>query len=72
MRSFGRPGDRWSLPRVFGAMLIATLVGAALGWLVDLLIGPLVGQGGWWTVFAFSGTIAGATAQAVREFAAQT
>lgn len=69
MKAFGRPGDRWGLARVYGAMVIATVVGAILGYAIDLVIGPLVGQSGWWTVFAFGGTIAGAMVQGVREYA---
>jgi hypothetical protein len=68
-RSFGRPGDRWSLARVYLAMIVATLVFGAVGYLFDLFIGPLIGQHGWWTVFALGGTILGAAAQATREFA---
>lgn len=70
MKSFGQPGDRWSLARVYGALVVGAVVGGILGYvLVDLLIGPLIDQGGWWTVFAFGGAIAGLTLQAVREFA---
>jgi hypothetical protein len=69
LRSFGEPGDRWSLARVYGAMLVAAVVGGLLGYLFDLLVGPLIGQHGWWTVTGSAGAIAGATAQAVREFA---
>ena len=65
---FGTPGDRWSLLRVVGAALAATLVLGALGYLFDLVVGPLIGQHGWWTVTGLGGTILGATAQAVREF----
>ncbi len=69
MRSFGVPGDRWSLARVFLAMLAATFVGATVGYVFDLLIGPLIGQHGWWTVTCLGGTIVGVAAQSVREFA---
>ena len=68
MNRFGTPGDRWSLLRVFGAMLGATILFGAVGYLFDLVIGPLIGQHGWWTVTGLGGTIVGATAQAVREF----
>jgi hypothetical protein len=69
MKSFGEPGDRWALARVYGAMLAAAVVGGALGYVVDLVIGPLVEQSGWWVVFGLGGGIAGATLQGVREFA---
>jgi hypothetical protein len=70
MKSFGQPGDRWSLARVYAALVVGAVVGGALGYvLVDLLIGPLIEQSGWWTVFAFGGAIVGATLQGVREFA---
>ncbi len=68
MKQFGTPGDRWSLLRVLAAMVLGTLLFGALGYLFDLVIGPLIGQHGWWTVTGLGGTIAGATAQAVREF----
>ena len=67
--SFGTPGDRWSLLRVYGAMLAAAIVGGVLGFVVDLAIGQVVSQSGWWVVLGMAGAIAGATAQAVREFA---
>lgn len=70
MKSIGRPGDRWSLARVFGALLVGAVGGGVLGYvLVDVLIGPLINQGGWWTVFASGGAIVGTTLQGVREFA---
>ena len=65
----GQPGDRWSLARVFAALLIGGVVLGAVGYLFDLAIGPLIGMSGWWTVFFSGGLIAGATAQCVREFA---
>ena len=68
MKRFGTPGDRLSLLRVFAAALVATLAFGVLGYLFDLVIGPLIGQYGWWTVTGLGGTIVGATAQAVREF----
>ncbi|HYU21083.1 MAG TPA: hypothetical protein VEQ11_20530 [Chloroflexota bacterium] len=69
VKSFGEPGDRWSLPRVYAAMLVGALLGGALGYLLDLVIGPLVSQSGWWLVVGFGGGIAAAAAQCVREFA---
>ena len=69
MRSFGEPGDGWSLPRVYGALMVGAVIGGALGYVVDLVIGPLVQQSGWWVVFGLGGAIAGTTLQAVREFA---
>ena len=68
MKRFGTPGDRLSLLRVFAAALVATLACGVLGYLFDLVIGPLIDQHGWWTVTGLGGTIVGATAQAVREF----
>jgi hypothetical protein len=65
----GEPGGRWALARVFLAMLIVAVVGGVLGYVFDLVVGPLIGQSGWWTVTFAGGAIAGATAQAVREFA---
>ena len=68
MKWLGYPGDRWSLARVYAAMLLGAAVGAALGYVVDLVIGSLLDQGGWWIVFAFGGATVGTTAEAVREF----
>jgi hypothetical protein len=65
----GEPGGPWALGRVFLAMLIVAVLAGALGYVFDLVVGPLIGQSGWWTVTAAGGAIAGATAQAVREFA---
>jgi hypothetical protein len=65
----GEPGGRWALVRVFLAMLVVAAVAGAVGYIFDVLVGPLIGQSGWWTVTAAGGAIAGATAQAVREFA---
>ena len=72
MKWLGYPADRWSLARVYAAMLVGGAVGGALGYVVDLVIGSLLDQGGWWTVFAFGGAIVGTTAQAVREFGPPT
>ena len=69
VRSFGTPGDRWSLARVLGAMVLGAIAGGVLGFVVDLVIGPLVSQSGWWVVLGMAGVIAGGTAEAVREFA---
>lgn len=65
----GEPGDRWSLARVYAAMLIAAAIGAGIGLVVDLTIGRLTNESGWWTVTAFGGAIVGIMAQGVREFA---
>ncbi len=65
----GTPGDRWSLARVFGAMVAGGALLGAVGYLFDLAIGPSIDMGGWWTVFFHGGVIVGAMAQAVREFA---
>ena len=70
MNWLGQPGDRWSLARVYLALLIGAVVGGLLGYVVvDLVVGPLIGQSGWWTVTGSGGATAGLTAQAVREFA---
>ena len=70
MKSFGQPGDRWSLARVYATLVVGAVAGGVLGYvLVDLLIGPLIDQGGWWTVCAFGGAIVGLALQGVREFA---
>ncbi len=53
---------------MLAAMLVGTLLFGAIGYAFDLVIGPHIGQHGWWTVTGLGGTIAGATAQAVREF----
>ena len=68
----GQPGDRWSLARVVAAMVVGGILLGAVGYVFDLVVGPAIGQGGWWTVFFHGGLIAGATAQAVREFATPT
>ena len=66
----GQPGDRWSLARVYVAMVVGAVVGGLLGYVViDLVIGPLIGQSGWWTVTGSGGAIVGLTVQAVREYA---
>ena len=65
----GQPGDRLSLARVFAAMLVGAVALGAVGYLFDLVVGPLIGMHGWWTVFCSGGLIAGAVLQGVREFA---
>lgn len=50
-------------------MVAATVIGGILGYAIDLLIGPLIGQSGWWTVSGLGGGIAGAALQGVREYA---
>lgn len=65
----GRPGDSLSLPRVLAAMVLGGVVLGAVGYLFDLLAGPLIGMSGWWTVFGSGGIILGGMLQAVREFA---
>ena len=65
----GQPGDRWSLARVFAALLLGGAILGALGYLFDLVVGPLIGMSGWWTVFFTGGLIVGAMLQGVREFA---
>jgi hypothetical protein len=42
-RLMGEPGDRWSLARVYAAMLIAAAIGAAIGFAIDLTLGRLDG-----------------------------
>lgn len=65
----GEPGGRLALGRVFLAMFAVAVLAGAAGYAFDALLGPLIGQSGWWTVTGSAGAIAGATAQAVREFA---
>ena len=65
----GQAGDRWSLARAFAAMLLGGGVLGAVGYLFDLVVGPLIGMGGWWTVFFTGGLIVGVMRQGVREFA---
>jgi len=65
----GQPGDRLSLARVFAAMLVGGLLLGLVGYLFDLVIGPLIGMSGWWTVFGSGGIILGAAIQVNREFA---
>ncbi|MDP8923643.1 MAG: hypothetical protein M3O34_12280 [Chloroflexota bacterium] len=65
----GQPGDRFSLARVFVAMVLGGVVLGAAGYLFDLVVGRLIGMGGWWTVFFHGGLIVGAAAQGLREFA---
>ena len=64
----GQPGGRWSLARVFAAMVGGGVVLGAIGYLFDLVVGPMIDMGGWWTVFFSGGLIAGAMLQTVREF----
>jgi len=54
---------------VYAAILIAAAVGAAVGFAIDLTLGRLTNQSGWWTVTMFGGAIVGIMAQGVREFA---
>ena len=54
---------------MFAAMVVGAVVLGAVGYLFDLVVGPLIGMSGWWTVFFSGGLIVGATLQGVREFA---
>jgi hypothetical protein len=65
----GEPGDKLSLARVFAAMLVGGLLLGLVGYIFDLVIGPLIAMSGWWTVFAAGGVILGAMIQVTREFA---
>ncbi len=65
----GQPGDRLSLARVFAAMLLGAVVLGAVGYLFDVVVGPLIGMHGWCTVFCTGGLILGAMLQGVREYA---
>ena len=65
----GQPGDRLGLARVFAAMLLGAAILGVVGYLFDLVVGPLIGMHGWWTVFCTGGLILGAMLQGVREFA---
>lgn len=67
--NIGVAGDRLSLARVIGAMVVVAALLGAIGYAFDLLIGPLISMGGWWTVFATGGFILGGMLQAAREFA---
>jgi hypothetical protein len=64
----GEPGDRLSLARVFGAMIAGGVLLGLVGYIFDLVVGPAIGMGGWWTVFASGGVILGAMIQVNREF----
>ena len=65
----GEAGDRLSLVRVLGAMVVAGAALAGIGYLFDLIVGPAIGMSGWWTVFGTGGIILGGMIQATREFA---
>jgi hypothetical protein len=65
----GEPGDRLSLARVFGAMIAGGVLLGLVGYIFDLVVGPLIGMGGWWTVFASGGVILGTMIQVNREYA---
>lgn len=64
----GEPGDSLSLVRVIGAMVVGAVALAGIGYLFDLIVGPAIGMGGWWTVFCTGGFILGGMIQAAREF----
>jgi hypothetical protein len=65
----GEPGDGLSLARVFGAIVVGGVVLGLVGYIFDLVVGPAIAMGGWWTVFGAGGVILGAMIQAAREFA---
>jgi hypothetical protein len=65
----GEPGDSLSLARVFGAIVVGGVVLGLVGYIFDLVVGPSIAMGGWWTVFASGGVILGAMIQVTREFA---
>jgi hypothetical protein len=65
----GEPGDSLSLARVIAAMLVGAVVLGAVGYLFDLVVGPLISMSGWWTVFSAGGLILGGMIQVTREFA---
>ena len=65
----GEAGDSLSLVRVIAAMVVASAALAGIGYLFDLIIGPVIGMSGWWTVFCTGGFILGGMIQATREFA---
>ena len=54
---------------MFAAMVGGGVALGAAGYLFDLVVGPLIGMDGWWTVFFTGGLIVGAVLQGVREFA---
>jgi hypothetical protein len=65
----GQAGDRLSLARVFGVMLAGGILLGLVGYLLDLIVGPMISMNGWWTVFASGGVIIGAMIQCTREYA---
>jgi len=65
----GEAGDSLSLARVIAAMVGGGVALAGLGYLFDLVVGPAIRMGGWWTVFLTGGVILGGMIQASREFA---
>ncbi|MFN8524451.1 MAG: hypothetical protein U0821_15230 [Chloroflexota bacterium] len=68
--NLGQPNDALSFPRVLAAGLLVAVVLGLAGWVFDLVIGPLIGMSGWWTVTGAGGFIYGITLQSVREYAA--
>ena len=54
---------------MLAAMVGGGLIFGAVGYAFDLVVGPLIGMNGWWTVFFNGGLIVGAMLQGVREFA---
>jgi hypothetical protein len=65
----GEAGDSLSLVRVIAAMIVGGAALAGIGYLFDLVIGPVINMSGWWTVFCTGGIILGGMIQAAREFA---
>ncbi len=54
---------------MFAATVAGAVVLGAVGYLFDLVVGPLIDMHGWWTVFFSGGLILGAILQGVREYA---
>jgi len=65
----GEAGGRLSLVRVIAAMVVGAVVLGGIGYLFDLILGPVIQMSGWWTVFGSGGFILGGMMQAAREFA---
>ena len=64
----GEAGDSLSLVRVIAAMIVGSVVLGGIGYVFDLVVGPMIQMSGWWTVFGSGGFILGGMLQAAREF----